>query len=376
MRASDSTTNDRSNSMSRSTPGKTYIAPPAPPAPPSSQQPTVALTLSSASPSRRMIYRDEIFDVTITVSGTSALYTGTMNLTLSQGITHQTLGSRGSIQMYDFASGASNPFCTGDTSITSLTFTAADNGVKTFKAVINIAQIVKIKAIDSQDSSISSETPEIHIVERLRQYTTKYTNDTVNDYDKNIKKWIDYWEDWKIGDPAYTFMTGAIPDGELVKAIAYKESSLSTTKGAGQDLMQMTPVALNSMTDGHDNVRRDINARLIPSGYDGEHLSMDAAPFMNYETPTDNTVDNSFKWGIRWLIDKRTDYQYDRTRNQVHNIRIIDWWGANGAVKRYGDPNNPTYVEDVQKLYEEGRNPNRNNPTYLWPIKADGCPRQ
>lgn len=173
------------------------------------------ITVSTA---QSQFYRDEIFTVTVTVTGTPSPYIGTLNLTLSQGQQTQTLGSRGTVQMYDFASGQANPNCTLNTSITSLTFTTSDNGTKTFKAVINIAQTVKIKATDASDPNLWGESNAITILSRLRQYTIRYDNATVNDYDSNINCWLNYWTDWKIGSPAYTFLCGAKPpNGDFVK---------------------------------------------------------------------------------------------------------------------------------------------------------------
>jgi CTP-dependent riboflavin kinase len=65
----------------------------------------VAYTIT-VSTAQSQYYRDEIFTVTVTVSGTPSPYVGTLNLTLSQGQQTQSLGSRGTVQMYDFGSAA------------------------------------------------------------------------------------------------------------------------------------------------------------------------------------------------------------------------------------------------------------------------------
>ena len=412
--ARNSARNARRNLMRRSTDGYTYT-PPQQPEPPEPPERTVSVRIVPPERlPRTWLYRDEIFDVEITVTGEPA-YTGTMKLDLIASIKHKTLVSRGRVQMYDFASGAANPFCANDTSIRTVTFAPGDNGVKRFKAVVNQEQTIQIRVAEInekgvQNKEMSAVTPETLVVYRLRQYTTKHSNDTVNDYDGKINEWLNYWDDWNIGAPPepapenpeepapenpeeqvepYTFITDAKPDGELVKAVAYMESSLSTEKGAGQDLMQMTGTALNGMTTGHEKVERDPDASALPEGYDpdtyaddpeNEPLDIDVvAPYMNYGTPTADTIDDSFKWGIRWLIAKRS-VQLDAER-VGYRITTINWWGSNGAIKRYGDPKKKTYAGDVQKLYEEGRNPHPNpqgerDPEYLWPIKADGCPRQ
>ena len=171
----------------------------------------------TVSTDQSQYYRDEIFTVTVTIKldGTPYPWVGKLNLELSQGQKTQSLGSRGSVQMYDFGSGQSNPNCTLNTSITSLTFVSSDNGVKTFKAVINIAQTIKIKAIDKQNPSFFGESSEITILSRIRQYTTKYQQSTVNNYDSTINCYYNYWDNWKIGSPYYTFLCNAVPPVEL-----------------------------------------------------------------------------------------------------------------------------------------------------------------
>ena len=241
--------NARRNMMKRSTDGYTYT-PPQQPEPPE-RTVSVRIVPPERLP-RTWLYRDEIFDVEITVTGEPA-YTGTMRLNLIADTKHKTLGSRGRVQMYDFASGAANPFCNNDTSIRTVTFAPADNGVKRFKAVVNQEQTIQIRVAEINDNGVenkemSAVTPATLVVYRLRQYTTKYSgNQTVNNYDENIKTWVNYWDDWNIPVPPepapenpeepapenpeepvvpYTFMDGARPDPELVKAVTYKETNV------------------------------------------------------------------------------------------------------------------------------------------------------
>ncbi|MDE0315352.1 MAG: hypothetical protein OXM61_10650 [Candidatus Poribacteria bacterium] len=421
-----------------------HEAPAAPAAPTAPTAPTVPAN----EPSLCMFYRDEIFDVEITVKIVSANYDGTMKLELLADTKEQTLGNRRNIQMYDFGreegTGQDRRFITG---ITQLTFSETDfkgtepveGGVtvrrvykKTFKAVINVAQTVKIKATHvktpQQNYNLSGETGDIHIGYRLRQYTTHNSNDTVNNYDDKIVDQLNRWDDWDISPPPpqnqggqtpqnqaetarpYTFMTDARPDGELVKAIAYKESRLATKQNPSDqdnlDLMRVPQSALNRMTTGHANVEEDVNASELLLNTPDREAELDddncivylgtysgpkaAAQLMNY-APVVNTADNSFRWGIRWLIAKRTVHgkksvsQKDgSTVEQVIGVKRINWLVHDGAVKAYPkDPDNSAYVDDpnyvmhVRRLYAEGMDPNSGtSPTYLWPIKSDGSARQ
>lgn len=341
------------------------------------------LTVAAVKPTnaRDMFYRDEVFNVTVTVTGTQACR---LKLEFSKGETHQTLGSRGSVQMFDFENNG------------ILHFPAVNTGeeterTKTLKAVINTAQIVRIKVteINSPNQEPLAETDDIHIVHRLRQYTTAYGDPNV--YDSYINKWVNYWDDWNIGDPVHTFMTDAAPSGDLVKAVTYKESNLSridsVTGEVNLNLMRVTEGALDAMTieppieRGEDRKRvtvRDANAS-------GNGI---VNPFMDYGTlnegytvnnytvtdgPTNVTEDDSFKWGIRYLIAGRTKF------TATLAVEIRDWWGPTGAVRWYNRQSGMevSYPLSVEKLYAEGKYPHTesNAPDYLWPIKVDGSAR-
>ena len=446
MGANTPTTNDRSNPMRRSTRSYTPTDPPAP----VPQNRTV--TVEVVNPSRCMFYRDEIFDVTVTVTNTSEHYDGTIELKLSEGETYQTLGNRRNVRMFHFTGGTEAVNSEGEP-VTLISFGQEDwNSIpiddsgttisqKRLKAVINIAQIVKIQAtqVDAhgEPTSLSAETEDIHIGYKLRQYTTKHSNDTVNSYDEKIIDQLNCWDDWNIGAPPdppeqtppdqaeqtppdppepvmpYTFMTDARPSGELVKAVAYKASRLATRANPDDpenlNLMRITADTLLCMTTGTPETptkeRRDVNASALgdPDSreeadgsttktiYLGTYLGDgDAAPLMDYGTPTVLTIDHSLKWGIRWLIAKRTHQVHTSTPQEgggdpieaVTEVRRINWWVHDGAVRAYWISNGQggiAYLTDVRRLYAEGRNPRAGQaeqPTYLWPIKADGFPRQ
>ncbi|MDE0087479.1 MAG: hypothetical protein OXU23_17285 [Candidatus Poribacteria bacterium] len=226
----------------------------------------------------------------------------------------------------------------------------------------------------------------------------------------------------------YTFMTDAQPPAELVKAIAYKASGFNTNTPENLNLMGITAEILLCMTTGapeevtetsdgttktRRRERRDVNASALPFETPDRRAELtplgwifylgtystndkDAAPLMDYGTqnedgtvekaPTVTTVDDSFKWGIRWLIAKRTAQEYTESpaagKKHVSEVKRIPWLTHDGTVKAYADSNGRTdgaeFVKVVRKLYAEGVDPNstEENTTYLWPIKADGSARQ
>ena len=121
--------------------------------------------------------------------------------------------------------------------------------------------------------------------------------------------------------------------------------------------MQLTGVALGGMTiqppetKEEDRITEfDVNASGKPA----------VGQLMKYGTlnkdktvkdgPARATVDDSLKWGIRWLAAKRT-----RITNSGGKLR--DWWGSTGALKRYNGEKGKevSYPLSIQKLYEEGK---------------------
>ena len=50
-------------------------------------------------------------------------------------------------------------------------------------------------------------------------------------------------------------------------------------------------------------------------------------PKMNYGNPTRGTEDDSFKWGIRWLIAKRA-VALRYINGRYHDIQLLGWWGS------------------------------------------------
>ena len=377
MGTSASTSSGRIGAMRRSTP-----------TPPANQR-TVSIAAVKSENPRDMFYRDEVFDVKVTVTGTRAYK---LQLGFAKGETHQTLGSRGKVQMYDFQNDG------------ILVFQAVPTDTKrtkTLKAVINTAQIVRLKITEvveddtsnsesptpNPEPSVLAETGDIHIVHRLRQYATSYGWDP-NTYDSKINEWLNYWDDWNIGNPVHTFIVEARPSGDLVKAVAYEESSLSTAKIKGTerlknpDLMQLTPVALNAMTIQPKDTKKE--DRVTENDANASENAA-AAQRMNYGTlneghtvenytvtdgPTDGNVDDSLKWGIRWLIAKRTKFN--------GTVTIRDWWGTKSALRAYNgeEGKEVEYPLAVEKLYAEGKNSQEGSPKYLWPVKVDGSARQ
>ena len=406
--------NSRSNQRRQSRSSYVYTPP--------SEGRTVTITVANDSD---RIMRDEIFDVTIAVTSPPnvSVYIGTMELTVL-GRTHQTLGNRRNVRMFHFTGGEEaiidedNKGHEKGTPVTRITFAQADGGIKTIQGVINIAQKVQIRAIDQQYHTLCAETSEIEIVHRLRQYTTQGGNANVNSYDENIITQLNCWDDWNISPPPdtenpqrpvmpYTFMTDAQPPAELVKALAYKVSGFNTGTPENPNLMGITADTLLCMTTGTSEgtaedpkERRDVNAGALDSvdADTGEYSGgADAAPLMDYgeqnedgtveKAPTVTTVDDSFQWGIRWLIAKRTTQEYTESpaegKKHVTEVRRLRWLFHNGAVRKYADSNGRTdgaeFAIDVRRLYAEGVDPDSTDPkapTYLWPIQADGSARQ
>ena len=97
---------------------------------------------------------------------------------------------------------------------------------------------------------------------------------------------------------------------------------------------------------------------------------------MNYGTPAISTPYRGFRWGIRWVTAMHSVHDYDEPPclGKASNITTDTW---EEALERYrGSGPAPVYAAEVLALYNEGKNPQPGAPTCIWPIKADGRPRQ
>jgi hypothetical protein len=321
--------------------------------------------------------KDEIFDVTIDAQDTS--YTGTMNITLWEGIVNETLGTRGGVQMYDFGYDVDNDGDI-DPQQTSITLVAGDNGTKTFKAVFNFApQTATIKVTDTSDSSFFGVTRGvgIKITDRVRQYAEEWTggsNPNLNDKDNIISSQVSYWSDWHLGSPAYSL--GYTMPEDAVKAVMFKESSMIVT-----DLMGLTTTAINGMTSGTALHDWNWNAEPLDSGpHEGYYVLSECIPYMNYTGVSDSTEQDSVRWGIRWLYRNRRTYTYHDSgphEGYCSNPGYNSW---EETFEKYGDPTKPCYGEAVDRLYQYGENLDVDDcsaltPATLWPILTNGKPR-
>ncbi|MBN1548592.1 MAG: hypothetical protein JW902_18230 [Syntrophaceae bacterium] len=313
------------------------------------------------------VQRDEIFDVTITAAPQTFFAGRTIQFGLSQGESTAVLGERGTVQMYDIGAIATDGAIVANQ--TSYTFTADDSEQKPFKGVVNLTQDIRLTVIDTAMPDLTDESDSIAVTHRMRQYTTEYGNTPVNDFDDLIEQWVDYWDDWNYpADGAYTFKTTDL-DGELVKALCYKESTMKDV-----DLMQLTGEAKEGLEGD-----RDWNWNVAPYAHDpekGDLYSTEAHPEMEYTGVSDTSASESLKWGIRWLYAKKSKGQYDRPTNSFYNPQWYDWEKTLAEYNSDADPFHSTYVTGVTSLYLYGANPHGGNPAYLWPILTNGFPRE
>ena len=337
------------------------------------------------------VKRDEIFDVTMTLeplppTNFLALWEPAILLDL-EGEKTEELPERGTVQMYDFGYDidGDGDIDSGQTSYASNFF--IDRGMKTIKVVYNSyhpqipPQTIKITASIEKDTFKSEP---ILVLNRIRQYTLYEDYPalaTVNKFDLEIVKWVDYWDDWNYPDEnnPYTFKETDI-DYDLVKAICYKETLMKS-----EDVMTLTPPAINglSKTGGSKYWRRDWNWRAMPD-QNGQYEISEARPFMNYSGVSDTTASDSIKWGIRWLYVYKTNASRDDSTNKMYNPQWIGW---EDALSSYRSTNEESeYAQKVMAIYKSGKNPHtiyskkeRKNipikPHYLWPVMTDGFSR-
>jgi hypothetical protein len=192
-----------------------------------------------------------------------------------------------------------------------------------------------------------------------------------NDFDEKFITWVDYWDDWNYpeGSEPYTFKMngGEIEDKltyDLAKAVCFKESHMDEV-----DLMQMTPVALQSLSG--IKPKNDWNWSVLPDA-DGDY-PVSGIVELNYTGVTDTSEEASLKWGIRWLYAEKSRALNGSKPGTYQPV----WDNWTTTLENYnGESTKVQYAIDVMTLYRSGRNPHDGNPTYMWPIMTNGNARQ
>lgn len=386
-------------------------------------------TAQVVAPGVDKVYRDEVANLYIQAG--FAPTERTLKLSLETvGMRNETLGSRGSVQMYDFGTIGSGDVVTSLTtnSTTGATISGPEYDVTmppysvlNLRAVFNKEGTFRLR-LKSPDGKFDVLSQEFTVINRTRKYSEKVdaaTDKKVNAYDDKFANIASYWPDWKYKDNTqsgnFTFMgsIAELEDPELLKSICYTESNMNTQMAAEKspipnDLMQVdagnrpaTPSMNGSGKDWND-AATTVNITVKGGAHDGEHIDsyiLDdnsstqtttegaALVRMRYNNNSPgpaavNSVDLSIRWAVRELIYKRFAGAIPantivEAKNDSRNfiIQKPTPLGLEQTLNNYGT--GAGYGQTILNLKNKGLNPHDDGPNklYLWPILANGKAR-
>ncbi len=285
------------------------------------------------------VFRDRIFDFTVSVYPPEETSGKTFSIELSQGELTENLKTRENVQMYDF--GYTDNEGTVMTGVTGYTFQPEDNGSKCFKAVVNKApQKVRIRVTevtDSEDEPLTGETGEINVLSYIRQYATPQQHD-YNQYDDEF---IEAAEDWG------NFYQHAV-DPDLLKAMGMTESNLGLLS---DDIMQIGNPGDHTLDKLHYEPGHQEREVDIPNN---------STRPLNYPRAVADIY-----WGTCWLYHKA---QIISENSSPEPPYVPDGWcDWDTAVERFNGGGTMGYLDRVHRAYLGGVHPTTED-IYLWPI--------
>jgi hypothetical protein len=190
---------------------------------------------------------------------------------------------------------------------------------------------------------------------RAKIYTYKGIrgNQDYNRYDRQIERWTEYWNN-KFQNDKYPVK---IPlDPSLVKAIVYQESKMGYYPGGEIDLMQV-----GNEGDPALHILNNDGTIKLPTGEEASEREIKNGEewVLDYKGEAKvDTIDDSLKWGIRWLYHKAQGITHDQKRY---------WRTWREAVFGYG-PNTEEYTKSVWDIYKKGLDNSKNGTIILWSL--------
>jgi len=288
------------------------------------------------------VFRDRIFDFTVSVYPPEEASGKTFKIELSQGQPTQNLKTRENVQMYDFGYTDNNG--TAVTGVTDYTFQPEDNGRRTFKAVINKAQAVRIRVTEVTDSEpLTGESREITVSPYVRKYAAPPPYNDYNQHDSEFVEAAEYWGDF--------YQHPVDPD--LLKAIGIVESDLGNTSG---DIMAM----------GKDGAVPVLRGDVSPLEYEADIPNNTVRPLEYPEAEV------SIYWATCWLYHKAQRILVNPSPPPLYIPG--DWHDWDTAAEDYNIGDAEHYLGKLHRAYLDGMHPR--NDIYLWPILTNGEARR
>lgn len=177
----------------------------------------------------------------------------------------------------------------------------------------------------------------------IRPYRLGPNGEDYNRLDTLIEKEVEAWNKQFFSQ---VYPPPKLLDPDLVKAIIYVESTIGYGYGeyypAYPDVMQVgnpsDPAIHTLKNDGWVDPKTGVVAR--------ENEWVDGyTKVLEYKEADVKSVEDSIKWGIRWLYHK-VQYIEEGKRQ---------WFSWEEAVRRYNGGGDPNYFDKVNKIYRNGR---------------------
>jgi hypothetical protein len=336
---------------------------------------------NSVNPGANTLLRDEIADLKIKLP---SLNRDDWDLTIDLEPTEMksdTLGARGSVQMYDFGKIEESgvvPFSINTTGATiagpyPLTIPGANGGDETLRFVVNKNGTVRIR-LKSADNKIDVKSQEFSVTKRIRKYARRPENNNA-DFDKHDNAFQDAAEFWG------SFYQHPI-DPDITKAMGMQESTLGfgltptddilTINAGGNDLDHIQAILRREHTTNEKEAILDEN----------EDWQI---RWLDYDEADATSARTAIHWGTCWLYHKGQKGKFTSAPdNPPHYVTFSGWNTWETAVSYFGP--NIVYLGVIEGPWKRGRRDSttgivngvwtkidfdENNYQYLWPILSN-----
>lgn len=321
---------------------------------------------TTVSPGKDTLLRDEIADLRIKIP---PLGTSDWDVKIDLEPTDmktQTLGSRGSVQMYDFGkveNGNVTPLTIEANGSTKagpydIKLVASKGGEETFRIAINKEGKLKIR-IKTTDNKVDVTSQEFTVTKRIRKYG-KDTATATYDFNKHDKHFENAAASWG------SFYQHPVDDVERLKAIGMTESEL------GRNPQNSSSRPNDIMTIGHPDDHVLDTLRYV-SGHREKEVDPqnNAVRDMNYPQAAESPAGTAIHWGTCWVYHKAQTI----ANNPQPPPSLIPgpWRSWDDATTRYNGGGVNNYLERVTRAFREGRHPTDQNT--LWPVLTNGRAR-
>jgi hypothetical protein len=283
----------------------------------------------------------------------------------------QTLGRRGSVQMYDFGKveyGNVTPLTTEANGSTKagpydINLLASKGGEETFRIAVNKEGKFKIR-IKTADNKIDVTSQEFTVTKRIRKYG-KDTATATYDFNKHDKHFENAAASWG------AFYQHPVDDVERLKAIGMTECELGRNPTAPIE----RPNDIMSVGNPDDNV---LDTLRYVSGHREREVdpANNAVRWLNYPDANCTSSRDAIFWGTCWLYHKAQSIL--NNANPPPELIPGGWKSWDYATQAYNGvgagAGDPYYFERFKRTWSEGRHPDDN--VTIWPLLTNGRARK